>query len=232
MGIGIHPIRLGTDHCYVIKDKGVIMIDGGTPKKGKKFIRSIEKASIKREEIKLIIITHGHWDHIGSARDIKDITGAKIAMHKLEKNCLEKTLMPLPPGVTRWGRSFAKILALFMPLIHFPSTDVDITLGAEEFSLTNFGIPGKVIHTPGHSSGSVSVLLKTGDAFVGDLAMNGFPLRLSPGLPIFADDLRKVKESLKLLLDMGARTIYPAHGKPFSVEILRNILKEEISDGE
>ena len=42
MGIGIHTIRLGSDHCYVIKDKGVIMIDGGTPKKGKKFIRSIE----------------------------------------------------------------------------------------------------------------------------------------------------------------------------------------------
>jgi glyoxylase-like metal-dependent hydrolase (beta-lactamase superfamily II) len=123
-------------------------------------------------------------------------------------------------------------MALFIPLVHVPATDVDIVLGDEELSLAKYGIPGKIIHTPGHSMGSVSVLLETGDAFVGDLAMNGFPLRLSPGLPIFADDLRKVKESLKLLLDMGARTIYPAHGKPFSVEILRNILKEEISDGE
>jgi glyoxylase-like metal-dependent hydrolase (beta-lactamase superfamily II) len=56
-----------------------------------------------------------------------------------------------------------------------------------------------VIHTPGHSSGSVSVLLETGDVFVGDLAMNGLPLRLGPGLPIFAEDLQKVKESWKML---------------------------------
>ena len=111
-----------------------------------------------------------------------------------------------------------------MPLVHFPSTDVEIILEAEGFSLAEFGIPGKVIHTPGHSSGSISVLLETGDAFVGDLAMNGFPLRIGPGLPIFADDLQKVKESWKMLLDRGAKMIYPAHGNPFSAEIIRKVL--------
>lgn len=224
MRIDIHPIPLGPDRCYVIKDKGVIMIDSGTPNKGKKFIKRIKKVSIRPTDIKLIILTHGHWDHIGSAKDIKEITGAKIAMHQLEKDWLEKSLKPLPPGVTRWGRTFAKIMAIFMPLIHIPSTDIDILLGDEEFSLSEFGISGKVVHTPGHSSGSVSVLLETGDVFVGDLAMNGFPLRLSPGLPIFAENLQKVKDSWKLLLDMGAKNIYPAHGKPFSAEIMRKIL--------
>lgn len=224
MRIDIHPIPLGPDRCYVIKDKGVIMINSGTPNKGKKFIKRIKKVSIRPTDIKLIILTHGHWDHIGSAKDIKEITGAKIAMHQLEKDWLEKSLKPLPPGVTRWGRTFAKIMAIFMPLIHIPSTDIDILLGDEEFSLSEFGISGKVVHTPGHSSGSVSVLLETGDVFVGDLAMNGFPLRLSPGLPIFAENLQKVKDSWKLLLDMGAKNIYPAHGKPFSAEIMRKIL--------
>ncbi|MDY6790014.1 MAG: MBL fold metallo-hydrolase [Thermodesulfobacteriota bacterium] len=231
MGIEIYPIRLGADYCYVIKDKGAIMIDGGTPGKGGKFIKSIKKTSLTSEEIRLIILTHGHWDHIGSAKDIKEITGAKIAMHKLEKEWLEKSLKPLPPGVTRWGRSFAKILALFMPLIHFPATDVDITLGDEEFSLIEFGISGKVIHTPGHSQGSVSVLLETGDAFVGDMAMNGFPLRFNPGLPILAEDLKKVNESWKMLLEMGAKTIYPAHGNSFSAEIIQKALTEEINNG-
>jgi glyoxylase-like metal-dependent hydrolase (beta-lactamase superfamily II) len=69
--------------------------------------------------------------------------------------------------------------------------------------------------------GSVSVLLETGDAFVGDLAMNALPLRLSPGLPIFAENMQKVKESWKLLLDQGAKIVYPAHGKPFSAEVMR-----------
>ena len=224
MGIDIHKIPLGVANCYVIKDEGAIMIDSGTPKKGKKFVKSLKNISIKPEDIKLIILTHGHWDHIGSAKEIKEITGAKIAMHQLEKDCLEKSLMLVPPAVNRWGHIFAWIMSRFMPLVHIPSTDVDIILEDEEFSLVEFGIPGKVIHTPGHSSGSVSVLLETGDVFVGDLAMNGFPLRLGPGLPIFAEDLQKVKESWSLLLDRGAKMIYPAHGNPFSAEIMRKVL--------
>ena len=200
------------------------MIDGGAPKQAKSFLEAIEKLSVKSEDVKLIVLTHGHWDHIGSAKEIKEITGAKLALHQQEKDWLEKPLKPLPPGVTTWGHIFVKIMALFMPLVHIPATDVDIVLGDEELSLAKYGIPGKIIHTPGHSMGSVSVLLETGDAFVGDLAMSEFPLRLSPGLPILAEDMQKVRESWKVLLDAGAETIYPAHGKPFSVDIIRRAL--------
>lgn len=224
MKTNIYPIPLGADHVYIVQGKGVIMIDGGVPKKAKAFIKGINKTPIKPTDIKLLILTHGHWDHIGSAKEIKEITGAKIAMHKREKDWLEKSLKPLPPGVTRWGKIFAKIMAMFMPLVHIPATKVDIILGDKEFPLNKFGIAGKVIYTPGHSSGSVSIVLDTGEAFVGDLAMNAFPMRLSPGLPIFAEDMHKLKESWKLLLDMGAKKIYPAHGKSFSADIIRDAL--------
>jgi glyoxylase-like metal-dependent hydrolase (beta-lactamase superfamily II) len=56
---------------------------------------------------------------------------------------------------------------VFLPFIRIPATDVDVVLGDEEVSLAEYGIPGKVVYTPGHSSGSVSVLLETGEAFVG-----------------------------------------------------------------
>jgi glyoxylase-like metal-dependent hydrolase (beta-lactamase superfamily II) len=105
-------------------------------------------------------------------------------------------------------------------LMHIsPATNVDIVLGDGDFRLTEYGIPGKIVFTHGHSIGSVSVLLETGDAFVGDLTMNGFPLRLNPGLPILAENMQKVRASWKVLLDQGAKTIYPAHGKPFSVKL-------------
>ena len=224
MSVGIYPITLGFDHCYIIRDKGAIMIDGGAPKKLKEFTKAIEEISIKPEDIKLMIMTHGHWDHIGSAKEIKEFTGAKIAMHEQEKEWLEKGLKPLPPGVTLWGSIFKGIMAMFMPLVKIPTTDVDLVLGDEGLSLDEYGIPGKVIYTPGHSPGSVSVLLDTGDAFVGDMAMNKFPLRFGPGMPIFAEDLQKLKESWKLLLDRGAKTIYPAHGDSFSTDILRDAL--------
>ncbi len=224
MGVSIHPIALGIDRCYLIRGEKIIMIDGGAPKQGKSFMKAIERLSIKPEEIKLIVLTHGHLDHIGSAKRIKNLTGAKIALHRQEKDWLEKSLKPLPPGVTVWGSLFVKVMAMFMPLVHIPATDVDIVLGDEEFPLSEYGIPGKIVHTPGHSMGSVSVLLETGEAFVGDMAMSMFPLRLSPGLPILAEDMPKVRESWKLLMDMGAKTIYPAHGKPFPVDIIRKAL--------
>lgn len=224
MGVNIYPVPLGFDHCYIIQDKGTIMIDGGAPKKLKEFAKAIEEISVKPEDIKLMIMTHGHWDHIGSAKEIKEFTGAKIAMHKQEKEWLEKGLKPLPPGVTLWGSIFKGIMAMFMPLVNIPTTDVDVVLGDEGLALDVYGIPGKVIYTPGHSPGSVSVLLETGDVFVGDMAMNKFPLRFGPGMPIFAEDMVKLEKSWNLLLDAGAKTIYPAHGESFSVDIIREAL--------
>jgi len=225
MSVNIYPVILGFDHCYIIQGEGTIMVDGGAPKKAKEFIQSLRRLSIRPEDIQLMIMTHGHWDHIGSAKEIKELTGAKIAMHEREKEWLEKSLKPLPPGVTPWGHAFKGILTMFMPLVHIPPTPVDLVLGDEELSLNEYGIPGKVIYTPGHSSGSVSIILDTGDVFVGDAAMNKFPLRLGPGLPIFAEDLSILKASWQLVLDHGVKTVYPAHGDPFSADIIRRALK-------
>ena len=224
MRASIHPIKLGVDHCYIIRGEGTIMIDGGGPNQVGSFEKFIASLSIKPQDIKMLVLTHGHWDHIGSAKGIKELTGAKLAIHQQEKEWLEKSLKPLPPGVSVWGKIFGRIMGMFMPLVHVPGADVDIVLGDGEFPLSGYGIPGKILYTPGHSMGSVSVLLETGDAFVGDLAMNGFPLRSGPGLPIFAEDMQKVRESWRLLMDAGAETIYPAHGKPFSVDFIRKSL--------
>lgn len=224
MGINIHPIVLGPDHCYIIREKGTIMVDGGAPRKAKEFAESIKKISVRPEDVRLIVITHGHWDHIASAKEIKELTGGKIAMHYREKEWLEKSLKPMPPGVTAWGKILSKMITIYLPMVHIPATQVDVVIGDEGLALEEYGIPGRVIWTPGHSSGSVSILLETGDAFVGDMAMNKFPLSLRPGLPIFAENNDKLKESWRSLLVRGAKMIYPAHGEPFSADIIRQAL--------
>jgi glyoxylase-like metal-dependent hydrolase (beta-lactamase superfamily II) len=228
MDVNIHPIPMGPVNGYVVQGEGAIMIDGGTPGQADDFLAGLERASIKPEDIQLIVVTHGHWDHIGSAKGIKEVTGAKVAMHQREMDCLRKSVdPPPPPPVTPWGRILVKLISMAASAssIEVPATGVDIVLGDEDLSLVEYGIPGRVIYTPGHTSGSVSVLLETGDAFVGDMAMNGFPLRLSPGLPIFAEDLGQVKASWRTLLEAGAKTVYPGHGKPFSADAIRKALQ-------
>jgi hydroxyacylglutathione hydrolase len=224
MAVDIIPIALGFDQCYVLRGDGVIAVDAGAPKKGKTFVRGLERASVRPEDVQLIVLTHGHWDHVGSAREFKSITGAKLALHEREVSWLEQSLTPLSPGVTLWGRTFSSLHKLFMPFISVPAARVDLPLGDEGLSLNDYGIPGRILHTPGHTLGSVSILLDTGEAFVGDLAMNRFPLRVTPGLPIFAEDPEAVIQSWRSLLEQGATTVYPAHGRPFPADVIRKAI--------
>jgi glyoxylase-like metal-dependent hydrolase (beta-lactamase superfamily II) len=69
--------------------------------------------------------------------------------------------------------------------------------------------------------GHVSIVLDSGEAFVGDMAMNDWYLRLTPGLPILADDIEMLVESWKKILPMGIKRIYPAHGMDFPVEVMQ-----------
>ena len=75
--IGIHSIKLGVGYCYVIQGDKTIMIDAGSPGQAARFRKAMEALAIDPRSIRLIVITHGHWDHIGSARDIQEMTGAR-----------------------------------------------------------------------------------------------------------------------------------------------------------
>ena len=66
MSLDIHQIKLGVGCCYVIRAEGTILIDAGAPKQTRNFKKGIESLSIKPQDIQLIVITHGHWDHIVS----------------------------------------------------------------------------------------------------------------------------------------------------------------------
>ena len=226
MDVAITSVSLGFCQCYVLRGDGVIVVDAGAPNNGARLLHALRSEHLSPSDLSLVLITHGHWDHIGSAAEIKAATGAKIAMHQAEVAWLENSLKPLSPGVTAWGKILRAMHRPLMPLIDISATGVDIVLDDEPFSLWSYGIPGQVIHTPGHSPGSVSLLLESGDAFVGDLAMNRLPLRFSPGLPIFADRPSAVIKSWKSLLEHGAKMVYPAHGKPFPSSIIAKIITQ------
>jgi hydroxyacylglutathione hydrolase len=225
MSTDIFSLKLGINSSYLIRGvKGIIMIDAGTPNKIRVFKRKLSRFYINPRDIKMIVLTHSHFDHAGSAKDIKDLTGAKIVIHESERTFLENGGFIMPKGVNTWGRITRQIFFPFFKKIPFAKPKADIIVDCNEMSLSEFGIDGRIIHTPGHTLGSLSVLLDTGEAFVGCLAHSGFPFRVGSGLPIYAQDIEKVKESWKLLIDKGARIIFPGHGNPFPVDIIKKKL--------
>ncbi len=219
MSTQILPFHSGINTCYLIRQQGTILVDGAWSRSSRSFSKFLQSHRIEPEELKLVVLTHGDFDHVGGANDIKALTGARIAIHKNDRSCLEEGIYHWPRGATPWGKISR---AMFKPMITsfagFPPVTADVILEDEEHDLSEYGIEGRIIHTPGHTSGHVSVILDSGDAFIGCLAHNRLPFTMKPSPPIYADDIEQLKISWKKVIDLGAKNCYPSHGKPFPVE--------------
>lgn len=214
----LHRLRLSASNAYLIIGDGAVLVDSGLRGEGRRILGALGGKGLSPGELKLILLTHGHIDHAGGAREIAAQTGAPIAMHAEDARWVSSGLEVPAPPITRWARSISRLLSVRMiraRMAIVPFTPA-IVLGDADFDLGEFGIPAVVVHTPGHTAGSVSVLLEDGTAIVGDLAMNGLPsLQFSPGPPIVAQDLDKLSWSWQEVCSRGATTVYPGHGAPF-----------------
>ena len=211
-------ITLGRSiNTFLIKGEQHILVDTGNPGHDKKILEELEELGVNPEDIALIVITHGHSDHFGSVAEMKEITGAPVAIHEsdaeymrlgrnaeiIPRTLLGKLLTPL-------GWILEKVMAKPTPL------DADMIIQGE-ISLDEYGIDGRIIPTPGHTSGSVSVYLSSGEAIIGDLIM-AMIRKSKPGLPMFADDMDEVMSSIDAILELSPKVIYATHGGPFSPE--------------
>lgn len=208
-----YTVKVGFTNCFLFRlDEGYLLLDTGVPGKSDLLWNFLRERSIDPREIKLTVLTHAHFDHAGNAFEVKARTGAELLAHKCEIEGLMKGKTDIPPGLGTWGGFLSRFLSHLD--MGFNPVDPDIYIEGD-FDLSGFGLSGRILHTPGHTAGSITLLLDSGEAFVGDLLMSGPPLRLSPGLPIFAESREEVLNSLRKLRSMGAKMFYPAHGKPF-----------------
>ena len=219
MKFTFHRIPVGICNCYLLRGEQTILVDGGAWGGLPSFEKNLRDLKVDPKEISLILLTHGHWDHITCLAEIQKLTGAKIAVHEKDKFMVETGEPPFPAGVTFYGRMMSSAAKFFLHS-HLPPLKVDTVIPDAGMSLKPFGIPGEVVYTPGHSMGHVSLVLEDGNAIVGDMAMNDWYLRLTPGLPILADDIHAVVESWKKILPMGIRRIHPAHGMDFDAAVI------------
>lgn len=214
--IPILPLQMVNAHLLV-GPGGCILVDAGIPGSESKIEMALGKERLTFKDIKLIVITHAHIDHAGSAAIVRERSGAPIVAHEGDaKHFSQEVPMTFCP--TGWfARLYIKTPVMFRPYSAFTP---DIMLrGRESIDLSPFGIPGKILPTPGHTAGSVSIELDSREALVGDLIASGI---LLGGIartgrarrPPFEDDPHAVARELNRLLASGVETFYIGHGGP------------------
>ena len=206
------PYKLGTVNCYLIEtDVGYILIDTGCSNKRTELEKELERAGCKPGNLKLIVLTHGDFDHTGNANYLREKFGTMIAMHHDDSGMSER-------GDMFWNRRKGNILLGMIARILFrfgkkerfkPDLYID-----EGYDLSEYGLDAKVLHIPGHSKGSIGIQTAGGNLFCGDLLEN----KDKPALSSIMDDLTVANESVKKLKKLKIKTVYPGHGKPFSME--------------
>ncbi len=219
----IIPIKLGLVKSFIVKGKKkTVIVDTGYPGNADKILRCLYKNQIRPEDISLIVLTHAHIDHYGSAEELRAKTGTPIAVHRADAEHLKK-------GVNYIGKPMG--LSGYMLKTLFIKTDESVSnkliadiVFDDEADLYEFGIAGKVIHTPGHTAGSVSLFLSGGQAIVGDLLMGGIIFQKRPAYPLFANDLQRLQESIMKVIQYSPKLIYAAHGGPFLYSKIQKIL--------
>ena len=214
----IIPIKTAYVNSYLFKNgENSLLLDSGIQKSGKIVLEAIRENGLRLKDIRLIILTHPHYDHCMGARAIQAATGAGILVHKDGEADYRRGRRRLPRGTNFLINAWVSMGRIFMPwLANFPAIEPDIVIDTS-FSLNEYGIDGEILCTPGHTKGSITVIIEGKHAIVGDTVVG----HTRTPYPPFADDPRQLIASWKLLLDKGIDYIYPGHGAPYRVEKLQ-----------
>jgi glyoxylase-like metal-dependent hydrolase (beta-lactamase superfamily II) len=207
----------------IIGADGCVLVDTGLPGTEKHVGRALAREGRSFKDIKLIVVTHAHVDHAGNAARIRDLSGAPIAAHRgdIEHYRRDVPMTFCATGLS--GRIFYGTGLMREPYVAFTP---DVFVDGDDLPLDAYGVPGKVVSTLGHTQGSTSVTLPTGDALVGDLVASGMFIggiaRLGHARrPPFEDDPLAVSRCLFRLLDAGFQRFYMGHGGPLPAAEVR-----------
>lgn len=210
--------------AYLVEgEEESILADTLFPGSGKRIIKLLNKKEIDLHKIKLILITHGHIDHYGSALELKGKIEAPIAIHDLDAGGPRKGI-----NVHIHPRSLLqKILNLYVSRQKTQPFEPDVLLKGEEGDFGDYGVEARWIRTPGHTQGSISVVLPGEAAIVGDLITGRFGFLKKPTYPLWMEDKQQSIESIKKLLDCSPKIFLAGHGGPFNPdEVKRVFLKQ------
>ena len=188
----IHELHYSNTNTYLIEsESGKLLFDTGWAGTFQAFCRAMKDTGIQVKDIDLILISHFHPDHMGIAQEIANL-GVSIFVADVQKEHIHDA-----DGI------FAKEKGThFEPVIDEKVRYFSIEEGRK--ILNEIDLKGQIIHTPGHSDDSISLILDDGSVFVGDLN------------PIYELELHKgtqIEASWNKLLELKPKTIYYGHAK-------------------
>jgi len=226
-------VNMGMTTAYLLRGaSGYLLVDTGFPGDYDKFRAGLAHLGIELSEIKAILLTHGHDDHAGFAARLLEETGARLIVHQ-DALPLLRGEQSTPQGV-RFLNARVFALSIVYTLLTrrdfayppvTPADDDFVLSGDDDHILHSLGFDAEVIATPGHTSGSISVVTPEGEVLCGDAVMTFLPYSGAQLRPIFVADIEAVFASWRKILDSGARVIYPAHGQPLTAERLAATLQ-------
>ncbi len=208
------PFHLGSVNCYLINtDSSAILIDTGCPNSRAELEKELLAAGCNPGRLKLIVLTHGDFDHSGNAAYLRKKFGAGIAMHRDDAGMVERGDIF---GGRRGGNFFFRMMApLFFRFGRSDRFKPDLYLEDGD-DLAEYGLEAKVLHIPGHSRGSIAILTVGSQLFSGDLVVRkNRPVRNS-----LIDDPAAASASLEKLKGLKVNTVYPGHGRSFPADLM------------
>jgi glyoxylase-like metal-dependent hydrolase (beta-lactamase superfamily II) len=201
----IEGLTMGRAYLAVEADR-VTLIDTGLPGRTERVLRAVEAAGQKAENIRQIVITHHHSDHVGSLAELADRTGAQVMVHALDAPVVRGDRPPPGPSTGGLLKPLLRRMDRPAPLAR---VDRELADGDEIDCLGGM----RVVHTPGHTPGSISLYsAKRRILFTGDAVANVFGLR--PPIGWFTEDMAQAKESIRKLADLDFEVACFGHGRP------------------
>ncbi len=200
-------IACGMANAYLLHgDGGSILIDTGAEKYREKVAKACQNAGVR-----LILLTHGHFDHCQSAAYLTRRLKCSIGIAGEDAALLERNEKRKVYGKGIWGRFYADASNRNIEQSEIEAVTPDVIL-EDGMSLGEYGVDAKTVKLPGHTAGSVGVLCDTGELFVGDAMQN----ILFPSAAWCYEDYEKAKESAAIVRSMNAGKIFFGHGRAWN----------------
>ncbi len=227
MAYRLHQLSGGRfNHIYLVQQgENAVLIDTGNPGQADAIVQQLAEHDVTPENVRLILITHGHTDHFGSAAALQARLDAPVAVHAADADALRRGIHQ-PDSLTpsHWLTRLLMRLPFDATAESVPALEPDLVF-EDGWRLDEVGIAAHVIPTPGHTPGAISVLLDEGEALVGDLvAADPGTLFRRPGPPYVAWNLEQNWRSLRALMDRHPHTVYTTHGGPFDAQAIDRLL--------